>query len=223
MAGQYNNANSRMPIQYIELDCDAVSKIFKRIKNQGILGQAIEYNMSDAFDEIQELSTSNDFMDVVKMNRLKQNISMRQVAKAIGKDDETYRQYESKYNKIQDYKIAEKIIEFKYSDDKKLEEAKQKVRQETEQEILKLIGNKILDFERRLLNTNERYTRQRYINETRNYIFNLYNFLCSLSHRGENKYKIIESKYKKQLSKQAKKEKYLEKRNKSFWDWEDEI
>ena len=44
MAGQDNNVISHMPIKYIELDCDVVSKIFKRIKNQGILGQAFFNN-----------------------------------------------------------------------------------------------------------------------------------------------------------------------------------
>lgn len=90
-------------------------------------------------------------------------------------------------------------------------------------EVIKLIGNKILDFERKLLNTNEEYLQHKYINETRNYIFNIYNFLCGLSYREDSKYKMIEQKFKKQLSKQAKKEKVLEKRNSASFHWEDEL
>lgn len=120
-------------------------------------------------------------------------------------------------------KAKEKILEFQYSEKSKLEKQKKQCRQETEREILKLIGNKILDFERKLLNANYEYTNYRYINETRGYISNIYNFLCSLSNSEENKYKMLELKYKKQLSKQAKKEKAIEKRNSSSWNWEDEI
>lgn len=115
-----------------------------------------------------------------------------------------------------------KIVEFKFSNEHKLEQEKQKIRDETEKEILKLIGNKLLDFERKLLNAEE-YKEYRYINETRNYIFNIYNFLCSLCYREESKYKMIQTKYQKQLSKQTKKEKAIEKRNSSSWNWEDEI
>ncbi len=117
----------------------------------------------------------------------------------------------------------QKILNFKYSNESKLKYEKQKIEEETMKEVIKLIGNKILDFERKLLNTNEEYSQYKYVNETRNYIFNIYNFLCSLSYREECKYKMIELKYKKQLSKQAKKEKALEKRNSSSWNWENEI
>lgn len=50
--------------------------------------------------------------------------------------------------------------------------------------------------------------------------------LTALYYQAENQYKLnknYEFKYKKQLSKQAKKEKAIEKRNSSSWDWEDEI
>ena len=120
-------------------------------------------------------------------------------------------------------KTKQKILEFQYSDEIKLENEKQKIQVETEQEIFKLIGNKILDFERKILNNQEEYSQYRYANEARNCISSIYNFLCSLSYREENKYNMIQIKYKKQLSKQAKKEKVIEKRNSSSWNWEDEI
>ena len=120
-------------------------------------------------------------------------------------------------------KTKHKILEFQYSDEMKLENEKQRIQGETEQEIIKLIGNKILDFERKILNNQDEYSQYRYANEVRNCISNIYNFLCSLSYREENKYNMIQIKYKKQLSKQAKKEKLIEKRNSSSWNWEDEI
>ena len=131
--------------------------------------------------------------------------------------------YECKLQ-IENYINAkQKIVEFRYSNEKKLQYQQQKIKTETEKEVLKLIGNKVLDFERKLLNSNGDYTNSRYINETRTYINGIFDFLCSLSNREENKYKMLQLKYKKQLSKQAKKEKAIEKRNSSSWNWEDEI
>ncbi len=131
--------------------------------------------------------------------------------------------YECKLQ-IENYINAkQKIVEFRYSNEKKLQYQQQKIKTETEKEVLKLIGNKVLDFERKLLNSHESYTNSRYINETRTYINGIFDFLCSLSNREENKYKMLQLKYKKQLSKQAKKEKAIEKRNSSSWNWEDEL
>lgn len=119
-------------------------------------------------------------------------------------------------------KAKQKILEFKYSNKDKLNKEKQRIKEETEQEVLKLIGNKILDFERQLLNNNVNYSEYRYINETRSYISNIYNFLGGLSCHEESKYNLVRLKYKKQLSKQAKKELAIKKRNSSSWNWEDE-
>lgn len=131
--------------------------------------------------------------------------------------------YECK-EQIEKYiETKQKILLFQYSDEEILEKAKQKVKEETEQEVLKIIGNKILDFERKLLNTKEEYSQYRYINDTRYCVFDIYDCLCSLLYQEESKYKMISLKYKKQLSKQAKKEKAIEKRNGSSWNWEDEI
>lgn len=48
-------------------------------------------------------------------------------------------------------KAKQKLLEFQYSNSEKLEEAKDKVKQEAEKEIIKLIGNQILDIERILI------------------------------------------------------------------------
>ena len=105
-----NNDKQNASKELIELDCDIVSKIFKKIKQKGIFQEEIKYDIDDSLVEIQKLSYSNDFMDLVKMHRLKKGLSMRYVATNIGKDEETYRKYEMKNFEIQDYTIAENII-----------------------------------------------------------------------------------------------------------------
>ena len=120
-------------------------------------------------------------------------------------------------------KAKQKLLEFQYSNPEKIEEHKIKVKKETEEEILKLIGNQILDIERKWFNSKEDYTYIRYNNESRNILDNI---LTALYFQAQNQNKLnrnFEMKYKKQLSKQAKKELALKNRNASSFDWEDEI
>lgn len=120
-------------------------------------------------------------------------------------------------------KAKQKLLEFQYSNNEKLEEAKDKVKQEAEKEIIKLIGNQILDIERKWLNSNETYTYIKYNNESRNLLDNI---LTALYYQAEEQKKYnrsFELKFKKQLSKQAKKELALRKSNSSAWSWEDEL
>ena len=119
-------------------------------------------------------------------------------------------------------KAKQKIVEFQYSNKMKIEKEKNKVKEKAEKEIIKLIGNKILDFERILLNNESNKNEYFYINKTRDHINYIFNFLCSLSNREESNYRILEIKYKKQLSKQVKKEIAKEKSNKSSFNWESE-
>ena len=116
-----------------------------------------------------------------------------------------------------------KILEYQYSDETKLETQKQKIKEEVEQEVLKLVGNKVLDLERKLLNSKEINCTYSNINETRNCIFSIYDLLYVLSYREQNIYSRYKLNYKKQLSKQAKKEKAKEKRNSSSFNWEEEL
>lgn len=120
-------------------------------------------------------------------------------------------------------KSKQKIEEFKYLNQEKLEQAKTKVKKEAQKEIIKLIGNQILDIERKWLNADNPYTYIKYNNETRNLLDRI---LTALYYQAENQKRLnknFEIKNKKQLSKQAKKELALNKRNASSFEWEDEI
>lgn len=120
-------------------------------------------------------------------------------------------------------KPKQKLLEFQYSNIDKLEEVKEKIKQEAEKEIIKLIGNLILDIERKLLNSNEKYTYIKYNNESRDLLDSI---LTALYYQAEEQKKYnrsFELKFKKQLSKQAKKDLAINKRNASLWNWENEI
>lgn len=120
-------------------------------------------------------------------------------------------------------KAKQKLVEFQYSNKDKIEEAKQKVKEEAEKEVIKLIGNKVLDIERKWLNADVPYTYIKYNNESRDLLDRI---LTALYYQAENQKKLnrnYELRFKKQLLKQAKKELALNKRNSSSWNWEDEI
>lgn len=120
-------------------------------------------------------------------------------------------------------KAKQQLLDFQYTDVKKLNQEKEEIKGEIEKEIIKMIGNQILDIERKWLNTNEQYTYIKYNNESRNLLDKV---LTALYYQAENQNKLnkfYELKYKKQLSKQAKKEKALEKRNASSFHWDGEL
>lgn len=117
----------------------------------------------------------------------------------------------------------QKIIAFKYSDANKIEEAQKQEKEKAEAEILKMVGNQILNFERVLLNQKEEYVQTRYYNETQNLIWRIFNCIYFSSRQEEKYLKRFELKYKKQLSKQAKKDLAINKSNSSSFNWEDEI
>ena len=120
-------------------------------------------------------------------------------------------------------KAKQKLKEFQYTNPQKLEEAKEQARIEAEQEIIKLIGNQILDVERKWLNTDSSYPYVRYNNESRDLLDRI---LTALYYQAENQKKInrnYELRFKKQLSKQAKKDLAIKNRNASSFDWEDEL
>lgn len=119
-------------------------------------------------------------------------------------------------------KARQKLEEFKYSNKEKIEQAIIKAKEEAQEEIIKLIGNQILNIERKWLNTNEPYTYIKYTNDSRDLMDRI---LTALYFQAENQRKLnrnYEVKYKKQLSRQAKKELAISKRNASSFEWEDE-
>ena len=114
----------------------------------------------------------------------------------------------------------QKLEDFKYYDKGKLEVAKEQAKATAEKEILKLIGNKILDFERQLLNEKDDLTETQYNNRTRDFVTDLFGILCTFGYKQDANYKKAEIRYKKELSKQALKEKAKENKITSSWDWE---
>lgn len=122
------------------------------------------------------------------------------------------------------YIIAkQKIVAFKYSNESKIEEAQNQEKKKAEDEILKLIGNQILNFERVLLNQKEGYQKIRHYNETKDFVWRIFNCIYFSSRQEEKYLKRFEINYKKQLSKQAKKDKAIKKANASSFHWEDSI
>lgn len=125
---------------------------------------------------------------------------------------------------IEKYILAkQQIVSFKYQDQEKIAKAQEIEKQKAEEEILKLIGNQILNFERVLLNEQEEYSNIRYVNYSRELIWRVFNCIY-FSTRQEEKYaKRYEFNYKKQLSKQAKKDLAIKKANSSSFNWEDDL
>jgi hypothetical protein len=117
----------------------------------------------------------------------------------------------------------QEIVAFKYSDSQKIEEAQKQEKEKAEAEILKMIGNQILNFERVLLNQKEEYIQTRYYNETENLMWRIFNCVYFSSRQEEKYLQRFELKYKKQLSKQAKKDLAIKKSNSSSFNWENNL
>ena len=120
-------------------------------------------------------------------------------------------------------KAKQKLEKFKYSNKEKLEQAMAKAKEEAQEEVIKLIGNQILDIERKWLNTSEPYTYIKYNNDSRDLTDRILTALYFLTENQNKLNRNYELNYKKQLSKQAKKELARSKRNASSFEWEDEI
>lgn len=126
-------------------------------------------------------------------------------------------------NEIDKYiKAKQKLAEFKYTNNEKLEEAKQKIEEETGEEVIKLIGNQILDIERAWINEkNPSMTFIRANNDTRDLLDNILTII-EFQANEQNRYnRFYELHLKKQLSKQAKKELAKLKQNSSEFNWDE--
>ncbi len=117
-------------------------------------------------------------------------------------------------------KAKQDIVSFKYQSKNKIKRAQENEKAKAEQEVLKMIGNQILNFERILLNNKEEYNVERYINESRNLTWQIFNSLYFFTRQEEMNLRKFEIKYKKQLSKQARKELAIKKQNESSFNWE---
>ena len=120
-------------------------------------------------------------------------------------------------------KVKQEIVSYKYQSETKIKQEQENERVKAEQEMLKIIGNQILSFERLLLNNKEEYNTERYINDSRNLVWQVFNSIYFLSRQEEIDLRRIELKYKKQLSKQAKKELAIKKQNESSFNWENNL
>ena len=119
--------------------------------------------------------------------------------------------------------VKQKIVSYKFQDQDKIQKAQREEKEKAEEEILKLIGNQVLDFERILLNEKEVYSQIRYTNYTRDLIWKIFNCIY-FSARQEEKYaKKCEQRFRKELSKQAKKDLAIQKSNSSVFHWEDDL
>ena len=119
--------------------------------------------------------------------------------------------------------IKQDIVSYKYQNEEKIKQAQTIEKEKAEQEILKLIGNQILNFERILLNQKLEYNQIQYINNSKQLIWNIFNMLYFTTRQEEKYLRRFELIYKKQLSKQAKKELALKKRNASSLNWENNM
>ena len=102
---------------------------------------------------------------------------------------------------IENYILAkQKIIAFKYNDETKIKEALELEKEKANQEILKMIGNQILNFERVLINEKVEYSNIRCANEIRNLIWRVFDCIYFSARQQEKNFKLFELKYKEQSS-----------------------
>lgn len=119
--------------------------------------------------------------------------------------------------------VKQKIVSFKYQNQEKIIKAQELEKKKAEEEILKLIGNQILNFERVLLDEKEEYSEIRCINYSRSLIWKVFDFIYFSTRQQEKYERNYELKYKKQLSKQAKKDLAIKNANSSSFHWEDDL
>lgn len=215
------NPNSRTTYFRIKDYAEYLAKSEYAIRNKntthGLFGRVEQFpNIQDEED----LDGIKNFITNLAKNKktiMRGVISLKEVSRLIIASSPQCQIEIEKY-----IQAKQKLLEFQYTDVAKLEEAKEKARQDAEREIIKMIGNQILDIERKWLNSREEdYTYTRYTNETRDLLDDI---LTALYYQAENRKKYnrnFELNFKKQLSKQAKKELANEKRNASEFEWDE--
>lgn len=96
------------------LDNESVNKLFKILKNIKSINETIT-NVRYSYANIEppiELLYSKSFIDKIQYYRIKKGITRDEIAKFAKISYVEYRNYELKIREIQDYKLAEKFIEF---------------------------------------------------------------------------------------------------------------
>lgn len=92
----------------VKLDARNVSKIFKKIKEKGILANSINAK-AKRMPPI-ELLESNDFIDKIKYYRLLNGWNRFELSRNADICQRSYDRYEKKELEIQDWRMAEKLL-----------------------------------------------------------------------------------------------------------------
>lgn len=93
----------------MKLDLKIVGNIFKKIKRKGILDKPI-YEKAIKLPS-KELLESNNLIDKIIYYRMLKGMSMLALSNKAGVCDTTYRNYEHKKFEIQDWEVAEKLLD----------------------------------------------------------------------------------------------------------------
>lgn len=86
-----------------------ISKLFKKIKSKGILNETIIIDTYQLADE--RLLETGNFIDKVIYYRINKHYAIKDFAKKLGLDTDSYYQYESGKMKLQNVETLKKIIE----------------------------------------------------------------------------------------------------------------
>lgn len=223
------------------IDKNSVLQNFKKVStNQKFLKDMMQYEKDFYNKKIMKRTLKNKnirsvALDLIKIKQLLKQTSGSIKYQYLKKYPDIIKEVDKLSRKIVDMSLdtqeqvdkyilaKQQIVAFKYSDEQKIKEAQKLEKEKAEVEILKLIGNQILNFERVLLNQKEEYETIRYYNETQDLLWRIFNCIYFSSRQEEKYLKKFELKYKKQLSKQAKIDKAINKANSSSFNWEEDV
>ena len=108
MTDNKNAENTGFQEGVVKLDARNVSKIFKKIKEKGILANSI--NAKAKRMPPSELLESEDFIDKIKYYRLLNGWNRFELSRRAGICQRSYDGYEKKSTEMQDWRVAEKLL-----------------------------------------------------------------------------------------------------------------
>lgn len=223
------------------IDKNPVLQNFKKVStNQRFLKDMMQYEKDFYNKKIMKRTLKNKHirsvaLDLIKIKQLLKQTNGSIKYQYLKKYPDIIKEIDNLSKKIIDMSLdtqeqvdkyilaKQQIVAFKYSEEQKIKEAQKLEKEKAEVEILKLIGNQILNFERVLLNQKEEYETIRYYNETQDLLWRIFNCIYFSSRQEEKYLRKFELKYKKQLSKQAKIDKTINKANSSSFNWEEDV